>query len=126
MKKLRACEEGWGEVGSSDANKKRSPYPFRAYPPINPHHLLSTSLIDRQFTLPTKMLRKARYGGIRKPRKERLKYLPPVEAHTNEIGHLKPLNVFGYESSDDAFCTNSSDYQYHTQEPYVPIYPLSA
>jgi hypothetical protein len=44
----------------------------------------------------------------------------------NEIGHLKPLNVFGYESSDDAFYTNSSDYQYHTQEPYVPIYPLSA
>jgi hypothetical protein len=36
LKKLRACEEGWGEVGSSDANKKRSPYPFRAYPPINP------------------------------------------------------------------------------------------
>ena len=36
LKKFRVCEEGWGEVGSSDANKKTSPYPFRAYPPINP------------------------------------------------------------------------------------------
>ncbi len=28
LKKFRVCEEGSGEVGSSDANKKTSPYPL--------------------------------------------------------------------------------------------------
>jgi hypothetical protein len=28
LKKFRVCEEGWVEVGSSDANKKTSPYPL--------------------------------------------------------------------------------------------------
>lgn len=45
MKKLRACEEGRGEVGSSDANKKTSPYPFRAYPPKLPSPFINAALL---------------------------------------------------------------------------------
>jgi hypothetical protein len=28
LKKFRVCEEGWGEVGSSDTNKKHPPIPY--------------------------------------------------------------------------------------------------